>query len=257
MAQFAANLSMMFTEVPFMERFGAAARAGFRAVEFLFPYEHDAAAIRAELDAHGLEQALFNSPAGDFAAGERGFAAINTTDFPRHLQQALDYADVIRPKNIHVMSGIAEGAAARETLVFNLKACCAVMPEQGFVIEPINNRDMPGYFLSRQAEAVKIIEEVGAPNLRLQLDLYHCQIMEGDLTKRIEALAPFIAHVQIAGVPDRHEPDAGETNLPHLIATLDRVGYRGFIGCEYRPVGRTEDGLGWFTPYRASQGNSA
>ena len=249
MARFAANLSMMFTELPFIERFGAAARAGFRAVEYLFPYGYDPAEIRAALDAEGLEQALFNTPPGDWEAGERGFAAVNTTDFPRHLQTALDYADVIRPKNIHVMSGLAEGAEARETLIFNLKAACAVMPEQGFVIEPINSRDIPGYFLSRSDQAAAIIAEVDAPNLRLQLDLYHCQIMEGDLTKRIEALAPIIGHVQIAGVPDRHEPDSGETNLPHLISVLERVGYDGYIGCEYRPAGRTEEGLGWFAAF--------
>jgi 2-dehydrotetronate isomerase len=255
MPRFAPNLTMMFNEVPFLERFGRARRAGFNAVEYLSPYVAEPAEIRAQLDEHGLTQALYNTNPGDYAAGERGTAAIPGLEarFETDIDQALRYAEVLRPGNIHVMAGVTEGPRARETFIANLKKACAKAPGQGFVIEPINTRDMPGYFLSTTGQARDIIAEVGAPNLKLQLDLYHCQIMEGDLTKRIEALAPIVAHVQIAGVPDRHEPDAGETNLGHLLNALDRAGYAGWIGCEYRPAGVTEDGLGWFAPYREAR----
>ena len=255
MPRFAANLSMMFNEVPFMERFGAAAEAGFTGVEYLFPYAEDAAEIRAALDAHGLEQALYNTSAGDFEAGERGFAAVPGAEarFDEIMDQALAYAQTIQPQNIHIMSGIAQGPQARETLLENLARVCAKAPNQGFVIEPINHRDMPGYHLNNQEDARAIIAELGLPNLRLQLDLYHCQIMQGDLTKRIHALAPVTAHVQVASVPARQEPDTGELNFTHLMRELDASGYTGWVGCEYRPAGNTLEGLDWFTPYRPSQ----
>jgi hydroxypyruvate isomerase len=252
MPKFAANLTMMFNEAPFLERFGRARRAGFRGVEYLSPYVAEPTEIRARLDEHGLEQALYNTNPGNFEAGERGTAAVPGLEsrFDADIDQALRYAETLRPGNIHIMAGRADGPKARETFVANLKKACAKAPSQGFVIEPINTRDMPGYFLTTTTQAKDIIAEVGAPNLKLQLDLYHCQIMEGDLTRRIEALAPLVAHVQIAAVPDRHEPDTGETNLGHLLSALDRVGYKGWIGCEYRPAGVTEDGLGWFAPYK-------
>jgi 2-dehydrotetronate isomerase len=252
MPKFAANLTMMFNEVPFLERFGAAARSGFRGVEYLSPYVAEPAELRARLGEHGLTQALFNTNPGNFEAGERGMAAVpgQGSRFDADLDQALTYAAVLKPLNIHVMAGRAEGPEARATFIANLKKACAKAPSQGFVIEPINTRDMPGYFLTTTTQAKDIIAEVGAPNLKLQLDLYHCQIMEGDLTKRIEALGALVAHVQIAGVPDRHEPDSGETCLTHLLAALDRAGYAGWIGCEYRPAGETVAGLGWFAPYR-------
>ncbi|MEM9148109.1 MAG: 2-oxo-tetronate isomerase [Pseudomonadota bacterium] len=252
MPRFAANLSQMFQEVPFLERFGHAATAGFKAVEFLFPYEHEAAAIRAELDAHGLDLALYNTPPGNWDAGERGAAAVPGLDvrFEQDIERALTYAAVLKPRNIHVMAGIAQGPEARSDYVARLARAAAITPDQGLVIEPINHRDMPGYHLQTTEAARAVIAEVAAPNLRLQLDLYHAQIMEGDLTRRIEALAPLIAHVQVAGVPLRHEPDAGELNFHALMETLDQVGYTGWVGCEYRPAGRTEDGLGWFSRYR-------
>lgn len=252
MPRFAANLSMMFAERSFLDRFEAAASAGFLAVEYLFPYPHSAEEIRARLDAHALTQALFNTAPGDWEAGERGSAALpgQQARFADDARRALDYAAVLRPRNIHVMAGLAQGPEARAAYIANLKSICALAPQQGFVIEPINSRDMPGYHLSTTEDARAVIDEVGAPNLGLQLDLYHCQIMEGDLTRRIEALAPLIRHVQVAGVPDRHEPDSGELNFADLMWTLDSVGYEGWIGCEYRPAGRTEDGLGWFAPYR-------
>lgn len=256
MPRFAANLSMMFTEHPFMERFAAAAAAGFTGVEYLFPYDHDPAAIRAALGALGLQQALFNAYPGDWEAGERGLAALpgREADFRAAMERTLEFAEIIDPSRIHVMAGLAEGAAARETYIANLAAACAMAPDRRFVIEPINSRDMPGYHLATSADAIAVIEKVGAPNLALQFDLYHAQIMEGDLTRRIEALAPRIEHVQVAGVPDRHEPDTGELAFEHLMAVLDRVGYDGWVGCEYRPAGRTEDGLAWLRRGPAAEG---
>ena len=248
MPRFAANLSMMFTDRPFLDRFAAAAAAGFEGIEFLVPYEHEAQAVRAALNAAGLKAALFNCPPGDWAEGERGMAAIpgREAEFRESFDLALRYAEAIRPDRLHVMAGLVAGAEARATYVANLRWAATRAPDRVLVVEPINTRDIPGYFLNRSDEAVSVIQEVDAPNLRLQFDLYHAQIMEGDLTRRLERLMPLIAHVQIAGVPDRHEPDAGEVNFPHLFAVLDALGYEGWVGCEYRPAGRTEDGLGWF-----------
>lgn len=258
MPHFAANLSMMFNEVPFLDRFGAARKAGFKGVEYLFPYDYEREEIRARLDEHGLEQALFNTPPGDWDAGDRGAAAMPGLEarFDEDLGRALRYAETLRPRNIHIMAGLAQGPRARATYIANLKRACARAPDQGFVIEPINNRDMPGYHLTTTDDACAVIAEVGAPNLRLQLDLYHCQIMEGDLTRRMEALGSFIGHVQVASVPDRHEPNQGETDFAHLMKTLDRIGYQGWVGCEYRPAGATEAGLSWFAPYRDQETQS-
>ncbi len=248
MPRFAANLSMMFTERPFLERFDAAAAAGFRAVEFLFPYAHEPAEIRTALDRNGLRLALFNAPPGDWEGGERGLAAVpgRAAEFRSGFARALDYAAVLNPSRLHVMAGIASGEAARATYVANLAHAAEAAGGRRLCIEPINTRDMPGYHVSTSDDAVAVLDAVGAANLGLQFDFYHAQIMEGDLTRRLERLMPRIAHVQIAGVPDRHEPDTGEVSFPHLFAALDRLGYDGFVGCEYRPRGRTEDGLGWF-----------
>jgi hydroxypyruvate isomerase len=257
MPRFAANLSMMFTERPFMERFDAAAAAGFEAVEFLFPYAHPAAEIRGALDRNGLALALFNAPPGDWEAGERGLASLEgrEAEFREGIALALDYASVLNPGRLHIMAGLAEGAGARAVYIGNLAHAAKAAGERRLCIEPINSRDMPGYHLSTSTDAVAVLaavqDRVGADNLGLQFDLYHAQIMEGDLTRRLEALMPRIAHIQIAGVPDRHEPDTGEVNFPHLFGVLDRLGYAGFVGCEYQPRGRTEDGLGWF---RAAMG---
>jgi hydroxypyruvate isomerase len=254
MPRFAANLSMMFTERPFMERFDAAAAAGFEAVEFLFPYSHSAVEIRGALDRNGLEMALYNAPPGDWDAGERGLASLTgrEAEFRDSISRALDYAALLRPGRIHIMAGLAEmaglveDAAARATYIANLVDAAERAGDQRLCIEPINNRDMPGYHLKTSSDALTVLDTVGAWNLGLQFDLYHAQIMEGDLTRRLERLMPRIAHIQIAGVPDRHEPDVGEVNYPHLFGVLDRLGYGGFVGCEYRPAGRTEDGLEWF-----------
>lgn len=248
MPRFAANLSMMFTERPFLDRFDAAAAAGFGAVEFLFPYEHPASVMRGALDRNGLALALFNAPPGDWQRGERGLAALKgrEAEFRDSIARALDYAAVLDPGRLHIMAGIAAGPEARATYIENLSWAAAAARGRRLCIEPINSRDMPGYHLSTSTDAVAVLDAVGAANLGLQFDLYHAQIMEGDLTRRLERLMPRIAHVQIAGVPERHEPDTGEVNFPHLFAVLDRLGYDGFVGCEYRPAGRTEQGLGWF-----------
>lgn len=252
MPRFAANLSFLFTERPFAERFAAAAAAGFEAVECLFPYALPAETTAALLRENALTLALFNAPPGDWEGGERGLAALPGAEarFAAAVATARAYAAVARPRRIHMMAGLAEGAAARRTYVANLRAACAAAPDCAFTIEPINGRDMPGYHLRRLGDALDVIEAVGAANLSLQLDLYHRQIEEGDVTRAIAAAAPVLGHVQVAGVPDRHEPDGGELAFGRLMDALDRAGFGGFVGCEYRPAGRTEDGLGWFAPYR-------
>jgi hydroxypyruvate isomerase len=259
MPRFAANLSLMFTERPFLERFAAAAAAGFEAVEFLFPYDVPAPEIRARLDGHGLRQVLFNLPPGNFDAGERGLAGLpgRTDEFRAGVARALAYADALGCRNLHCMAGIKpagrDEAELWDTYRRNLAWAAAECASAGrtLLIEPINARDMPGYLMNSTARAREVIADVGSDNLRLQLDLYHCQISEGDLATRIRGNADLTAHVQIAGVPQRHEPDVGEINYPYLFDVLDGTGFDGFVGCEYRPRGRTEDGLGWFAPYRA------
>jgi 2-dehydrotetronate isomerase len=262
MPRFAANLSMLYHEHAFLDRFAAAARDGFRTVEFLFPYEHSAAEIRARLDDNGLAQALFNAPPGDWAAGERGMASIpgREDEFRRSIDTALDYARTIGNDKLHVMAGRVSGEGAdggdrgrhRETYLRNLAWAADTARRDGIqiLIEPINLRDMPGYFLNRQDDAQAICREVGAPNLRVQFDCYHCQIVEGDLAVKLERDMAGIGHIQIAGVPQRHEPDLGELNYPYLFALIDSLGYEGWIGCEYRPKGATSAGLGWLRPYQ-------
>ncbi len=253
MPKLAANLSMMFQELPFLDRFGAAAECGFAGVEYLFPYEFPAAEIAARLERHGLTQALFNLPPGDWSKGERGLAALpgRESELMAGLDRALEYARATRCKTLHVMAGIwLQGRDRRDgsaVYVANLRRASERAAERGvrLVIEPINTRDMPGYFLNTTKEAGKVIAAVGSDNLKLQLDLYHCQIMEGDLAMHIRELAGSYAHVQIAGVPERHEPDRGEVNYGYLLDLLDDVGYDGWVGCEYRPAGETRAGLAW------------
>ncbi|KAF7961519.1 hydroxypyruvate isomerase [Cupriavidus sp. UYMU48A] len=257
MPRFAANLSMMYTEHDFLDRFAAAAADGFQAVEYLFPYEHPAAELRARLDANGLVQALFNAPPGDWAAGERGMAALpgREAEFRAAFGRALEYAGVIGNDRIHVMAGLipadADRARCRATYLENLSHAANAAAAQGItvLIEPINTRDMPGYFLNRQDDGQAICKEVGAANLKVQFDCYHCQIVEGDVTKKLQRDFAGIGHIQIAGVPERHEPDIGELNYPYLFDVIDNLGYRGWIGCEYRPRAATSAGLGWIKPY--------
>ncbi|MCU0805264.1 MAG: hydroxypyruvate isomerase family protein [Burkholderiales bacterium] len=258
MPKFAANLSFLYNEVPFLDRFAAAARDGFKGVEFLFPYAHAPHEVAARLRDAGLENVLFNTVPGDFDAGERGLAAIpgREADFRAGVTKAIDYALVLGCKRLHAMAGlVAPGAdrdAMRRTYVGNLRYAAAETAKHGIsvLIEPINTRDIPGYFLNRQDQAHAIREEVGTPNLKVQLDLYHCQIVEGDLATTIRKYLPDVGHMQIAGVPERHEPSLGEVNYPYLFDLIDALGYDGWIGCEYRPKAGTSAGLGWLAPYR-------
>ena len=264
MPKLAANISMMFTESPFMERFAAAAQAGFKAVEHLFPYDHYASDIAHALHESGLENALFNLPPGDWENGERGLAAIPGREaaFDDLVDQALDYARVIGCKRLHVMAGIkpkdSTKAACRAAYIRNIKHAANCFAPHGItaLLEPINRRDIPGFYLNRQDDAIAVLKAVGAENAALQMDLYHCQIVEGDVAVKIRANIAYIGHFQIAGVPDRHEPDIGEVNYPYLFDVIDDLGYSGWVGCEYRPKGATLDGLGWAAPYGIAGGRA-
>ncbi|MBV9861216.1 MAG: hydroxypyruvate isomerase family protein [Alphaproteobacteria bacterium] len=257
MPRFAANLSMMFTEVGFLDRFEAAARTGFKGVEFLFPYDHPPEAIAERLQRNKLTLALFNMPPGDWGAGERGMAALpgREQQFRDGLGEAIRYAKATGCKTVHAMAGLwpqgRDKAEGDSVYVENLRWAADRLAPEGLtaIIEPINTRDIPGYFLNTTGQAMRIIEQVGRPNLRLQLDLYHVQIMEGDLAPKIRALAGQYPHVQIAGTPGRHEPDIGEVNYAFLFDLFDELGYGGWIGCEYRPKGETLAGLGWARHY--------
>lgn len=258
MPRFAANLSMLYPEHAFLDRFAAAAHDGFAGVECLFPYAHAPAELAARLQAHGLQQVLFNAPPGDFERGERGQACLPGREdvFRRGIDQALTYAEALECPRIHVMAGLVADGASRDmlhdTYLANLSwaAAQAVSAGRDLLIEPINTRDIPGYFLNTQAQAHAVVQAVGASNIKVQMDLYHCQIVEGDLASRIRQYLPGVGHMQIAGVPHRHEPDLGEVNYPFLFSMLDELGYEGWIGCEYRPRGPTSAGLGWLAPWR-------
>ena len=277
MPRFAANLSLLYTELPFLDRFEAAARDGFEAVEYLFPYAFDLAELLARLKANGLQQVLFNAPPGGtdapgidaaWAAGARGTASVpgREAEFRAGVELALRYADALDCPRIHCMAGLlsesAAGAdqasAARSVYVSNLRWAASEAAKSGrtILIEPINPRDMPRFFLNRQDDAHAVVQEVGAPNLQVQMDLYHCQIVEGDVAMKLRQYLPTgrVGHLQIAGVPERHEPDVGELNCAYLFEVIDEVaaqcGWQGWVGCEYRPrlgaePGGTSRGLGW------------
>lgn len=258
MARFAANLSMLFTEVDFLERFEAAARAGFKGVEYLFPYDHSATEIKQRLEANGLEQVLHNLPAGDWAAGERGIACHpdRVEEFRAGVDTAIEYATELGCRQLNCLAGIVpEGVSqeqAHRTLVDNLRYAAERLGQAGILLlaEPINTRDIPGFFLNRTEQALALFDEVGSDNLKLQYDIYHMQIMEGDLAPTIERYLARIAHVQLADNPGRHEPGTGEINYPFLFAHLERLGYDGWIGCEYKPATTTQEGLGWLDSAR-------
>jgi 2-dehydrotetronate isomerase len=257
MPKFAANISTMFTDRPFLERIGAAREAGFRAVECQFPYEAPARDIKARLDEHGLELVLFNIPPGDFGAGERGLGGLpgREDDFKAAVERMLAYAEVLGTRHLHVMAGVQPNDATFEQCfeVYrrNLEHACAAANSAGRIclIEPINTRDIPGYLMNTPDEAAALIQDLRLDNLKLQFDFYHAQVMVGDLARRFERYADLVPHVQIAGAPERQEPDRGEINYPYLFDLLDRQGFAGWVGCEYFPASRTEDGLGWAFRY--------
>lgn len=253
MPRFAANLSMMYVEHPFLQRFAAAARDGFQAVEFQFPYDFPSAELRAALRDAALEQVMFNAPPGKWDQGERGIASLpgRERDFDAALDRAIDYAESLSCRRLHLMAGIlpdeTRRAEHRRVYVSNLRRAARRLADHGMtaLIEPINPRDIPGFFLNRQADAQAVCAEVGEPNLKVQMDVYHCQIVEGDVSMRLRQGFETIGHVQIAGVPHRHEPDLGELHHPYLFQVLDELGYSGWVGCEYRPRAGTSEGLAW------------
>ena len=255
MPRFAANLTMLFTEVPFLDRFEAAAKAGFTAVEYLFPYDFPAGDLVTRLQQHGLTQVLHNLPAGNWGAGERGIACHpdRVAEFRDGVTRAVEYARALTCPQVNCLAGIVPAgvspAVAQATFVTNLRFAADLLSAAGIrlLIEPINTRDIPGFFLTQTKQALAIIEDVGAPagQIAVQYDVYHMQIMEGDLAKTIERHLPQIGHIQIADPPLRHEPGTGEINYRYLLNHIDRLGYTGYIGLEYKPAGRTEDGLRW------------
>jgi hydroxypyruvate isomerase len=257
MPKFCANLTMLFNEHEFLERFDAAAAAGFKGVEYLFPYAYPKEQLAEKLTRHRLIQVLHNLPAGDWAAGERGIACIpgRQEEFQDGVGRALEYAKALGCKQVNCLAGIAPKDApadkVRETFVANLKFAAARLEEAGIrlLIEPCNTRDLPGFYLSRSQQALEVIREVGSSNLFLQYDIYHMQVMEGDLAPTIERNRALIKHMQLADNPGRNEPGTGEINYPFLFRFIDGLGYEGWIGCEYKPKGKTPDGLGWIKPY--------
>jgi len=253
MPRFAANLSMLFTEAPFLDRFALAREAGFDAVEFLFPYAYDSEQIAERLRRHRLKLVLHNLPPGDWAAGDRGMACDprRSDEFRDGVHIALEYATELGVPYVHCMAGITPpGLAperARETLVEQLAYTADQFQPHGIgvLIEPINHYDIPGYFLNRSRQAVELIADCARPNLFLQYDIYHMQRMEGELSNTIRAHLPLIKHIQLADTPGRHEPGTGEINYRHLFRLLDEIGYDGWVGCEYTPLQSTAAGLGW------------
>lgn len=261
MPRFAANLAYLFTERPLIERFAAAAAAGFKAVELQFPYDHAPTAVRAEIERHGLTQLGVNTSIGN-RDGDSGLAAVpgRERDWDAAFKQALDFTVAIGGRAVHCMTGkvpTEQRPAAEKTLIANISRAADQAGEKNvtLLLEPLNLRDRPNYFLTRVEQAADIIAKVGRPNVKIQFDFYHVQIMGGDLITRFEKYLPLIGHVQIAAVPSRAEPDEGEINYPGVFAALDRLGWSGWTACEYKPRSRTEDGLGWAKPY-GLKGNS-
>jgi len=264
--RFAANLSLLYTEHDFLARFAAAAQDGFEAVEYLFPYAHDSALLAQQLTDHDLQQVLFNAPPGDWEAGDRGIACLpgREAEFRRGFEQALHYAEALNCPRVHVLAGLAPPDVDRSRLAATYQANLAWAAAQAaglgcdVLIEPINTRDMPCFFLDRQDEAHRTVMEIGAANLKVQMDLYHCQIVEGDVAMKLRQYLPTgrVGHIQIAGVPERHEPDVGELNHAYLFQVIDELtaqcGWAGWIGCEYRPRAGTTRGLGWFEAFKST-----
>lgn len=262
MPKFCANLSFLFTEVAFPERFEAAARAGFGAVEFHFPYDFDKEELAARARNAGVEVVQFNLPAGDWAKGERGIACLpaRVSQFRDGVAAAIGYAKALGCRRLNCLSGVAPprvlDTAVRETFVSNLHFAAGELEREGIVLltEPLSATSAPGNYLRYSAQALALMDEAKSTNLKLQYDLFHMQIMEGDLARTIEANLARIGHMQIADVPERHEPGTGEINFLFLFDWIDRIGYEGWIGCEYIPSGRTEDSFGWLRPYLGEPG---
>jgi 2-dehydrotetronate isomerase len=257
MPLFAANLSFLFNPMPFLHRFAAAKQAGFKAVEFLFPYEFSAQLIAEKLQQHNLQNVLFNMPPGDWNAGERGIAILSgrEKEFADGVAMAIDYATALACPRIHALAGIAPAGsdkqALRKTYISNLKYAASELAKHKLtlLIEPINTQDMPGYFLNTQAEAFAICQEVGAPNINMQMDIYHMQMMGENLEANIRRYLAHVGHIQIANVPGRHEPDQGDIDYSKIFKLLDELRYQGWVGCEYKPKTSTQEGLGWFEKY--------
>ena len=258
MPRFSANISMLFTEVELPDRFDAAARAGFKAVEIQFPYAFDKDMLAERARRAGVEVVLINLSAGDFAKGDRGIGCLpaRVGEFRDAVGQGVAYAQALGCRQMNCLAGCPTGrldpAKLRDTYISNLRFAAGELARAGMdlLIEPINTRAFPGFYLKNSGQAIAIMDEANVPNLKLQYDLFHMQIMEGDLAKTIESLLPRIGHMQFADVPDRHEPGSGEINFPFLFDWIDRVGYRGWVGAEYLPAAGTEAGLDWFEPYR-------
>jgi len=257
MTKLAANLTFMFTEVDFLDRFKAAAAAGFTGVEYLFPYDYEAGVIKQKLAENKLTQALHNLPGGNWGAGDRGIGCLpdRVDEFKAGVDTAIKYATALGCTQVNCLAGIkpagVSDAAAHDTLVANLKYAAPRLKAAGIklLLEAINTRDIPGFFVSHTLQALEILDAVGSDNVFLQYDIYHMQVMEGDLALTMERHLPRIAHIQLADLPGRHEPGTGEINYPFLLGFLERIGYSGWIGCEYKPAERTEAGLGWAKPY--------
>jgi len=247
MPKFAANLTFLFTELPFIDRFAAAKEAGFDAVEVLFPYDHSVPEVSAALRINELELVLINTPPPNWTGGDRGYAAIPGGEdrFRYDFRRAMRVAKSLRPRHLHVMAGRAKGAVARSAFINNLRWACDEAPGQSLTIEPINQTDIAGYYLSDFDLAAQIIAEVDRPNLGLQFDAYHAQMITGTMEEVWQVHGPAARHIQIAGVPGRHEPAGGDIDYPAFFARLDADGYAGFVSAEYKPRGETGDGLGW------------
>lgn len=255
MPKLAANLSMLFTELDFLDRFKAAANAGFKGVEYLFPYDYDKKDLAARLREHHLSQVLHNLPAGNWGKGERGIACHpdRVDEFKAGVAQAIDYAKTLGCPQVNCLAGIqpagTDAKRVRDTFVENLRYAAGKLKDAGIrlLIEPINTFDIPGFYLNRTEQALDIIRDTGSDNLFVQYDIYHAQRMEGELGATIQKHLASIGHLQLADNPGRHEPGTGEINYPWLLGHIDRLGYKGWIGCEYKPAGKTQDGLGWMT----------
>jgi hydroxypyruvate isomerase len=253
MTKLAANLTMLFNEVPFMERFEKASNAGFKGVEFLFPYAFSADEIKQKLDHHQLKLVLNNLPAGDWEAGERGIACFpdRIDEFRAGVATAIEYAQILGTPQLNCLAGKApaglESKLLRDTFISNLQFAAIELQKANIrlLIEPINTFDIPGFFLSKTQQAIEILGEVNSSNLFVQYDIYHAQRMEGEIANTIQKYLSKIAHIQLADNPGRNEPGTGEINYPYLFKLIDRLGYQGWIGCEYKPLSNTESGLGW------------